>query len=78
MTAKELKEKAYMVAIEHFFCNIDDDNFPSNIDDLEIEINKSDNMLNVWEPFKRYSPKELYTCVYNLIESIVYYVEDKP
>lgn len=65
-TRKEIKQYALYMALEHFFCNVGEDNFPDDpmarllaLIDADTPDDEDVEML-AWEPFEHYDAEWLF------------------
>jgi hypothetical protein len=75
-TSKEIKEYALYMALEHFFCNVGEDNFPDDpmarllaLIDADTPDDEDVEML-AWEPFEHYDAEWLFDEVETMAEHI--------
>ena len=76
-TRKEIKQYALYMALEHFFCNVGEDNFPDDpmarllaLIDADTPDDEDVEML-AWEPFEHYDAEWLF----DEIETMVGHIE---
>lgn len=77
------EEKAYDIAVRHFFCNVSDPRFPRDFDMLRELLYKTrytDNddefKADIWEPFVDYQTNDIMQFIHNLIYDIMQHYKE--